>query len=80
MVTEASNLLGYIDDPIRSRIYTVFRNFLADTDEIYSESKRAAQHKAFVRLGVTDAVLLNVGTSRHIILTADLDLYLTATR
>lgn len=79
-VTETSNLVGQIPEPVRSRIYAVFRAFLSVADETYIESKQAAQHHAFPRLGVTDAVLLNIVSSGHTILTADLDMYLEATR
>jgi hypothetical protein len=79
-VTEASNLIGYIDEPARSRIYTVLRKILTTTDEIYYASKQAAEHTAFLRLGITDAVLLNIAAPRQILLTTDLDLYLAAAR
>jgi len=47
---------------------------------IYIESKHAAEHATFPRLGVTDAVLLNIVTEKHTLLTSDLDLYIEATR
>jgi hypothetical protein len=79
-VTETSNLVVQIAEPARSRIYAVFRALLTVTDEIYVASKQAAEHAAFPRLGVTDAALLNIVTSRHTLLTADLDVYLEAAR
>ncbi|MSP01969.1 MAG: hypothetical protein EXR07_13095 [Acetobacteraceae bacterium] len=79
-LTETSNLLRQIAEPARAHIYAVFQALLADTDEVYVESDRAARHAAFPRLGLTDAALLTVVTAGHVLLTADLDLYLAADR
>ena len=48
--------------------------------ETYIESRRAANDSIFLRLGITDAALLNIVTKDHVLLTADVDLYLEATR
>ena len=79
-VTEAVNLSVYIAEPVRSRIMAVFRQLLAETEEIYIESVRASRHAAFVRLGVTDCAVLEAATAGDVIVTADLGLYLEAGR
>jgi hypothetical protein len=79
-VTETSNLAGQIAEPARTHIFSVLRALLQNTDEVYIESQRASEHAAFLRLGVTDAVLLSTMTENHTLLTADLDLYLQASR
>jgi hypothetical protein len=79
-VTETSNLVRQIQEPARSHISKVLGALLTVADEIYVESKQAAEHTAFPRLGVTDAVLLNILTENHVLLTSDLDLYLEAVR
>lgn len=79
-LTEASNLAGYIAEPARSHIYGFFR-VLIDSDvaeELYLESSLAAAHGKLARLGLTDCVLLNTVTAKDTLLTADLELYLSA--
>jgi hypothetical protein len=79
-VTEASNLARQIDDPARTEISDVLRRFLGEAHEIYVASLRAADAAIFVRLGITDAGLLDSDFADHVLVTADLDLYLEATR
>jgi hypothetical protein len=78
-LTEASNLVGYISEPARTRIYEQFRALTNAVDERYLESSRAVKRVEFLRLGLTDAVLLDVVDGAYTLLTADLDLYLAAT-
>lgn len=78
--TEASNLMRQTAEPARTGIGSVFRMLLSRADEVYIESKLAAEHVAFYRLGIADTALLNVMGPGRILLTADLDLYLEATR
>lgn len=79
-LTETSNLIGYIVNPARAEIYTVFRALLETpgNEERFVESKVAMTRTEFVRLGLTDAALLHMATESHTLLTADLDLYLAA--
>lgn len=79
-VAETSNIAGSIPQPMRTDIYKALRNLLSDMHETYIGSHRAASDPIFSRLGITDAALLNIVTTDHILLTADLDLYLEATR
>ena len=55
-----------------------FRLFIKQTREIYVTSRDAADRQEFVRLGLSDAVLLEVAKQDLFILSADLDLYLAA--
>jgi predicted nucleic acid-binding protein len=79
-LTETSNLLKQIDEPIRSELFRKLRDIIDKFDETYIESRLGAQQNEFVRLGLTDAVLLllSIDTSL-ILLTTDLRLYLAAT-
>lgn len=77
-LTETSNLIGYIDKPARIKIFEVFSAYIRLADERYCESRQAVTRKEFVRLGLTDSVLLHETTDSFILLTADLDLYLAA--
>ncbi len=77
-VTETSNLARQIAEPARSHIHRVLHAFLQTSEEVYVASKTAANHASFVRLGVADAALLDMIGEDHMLLTADLDLYLEA--
>ncbi|HWG07258.1 MAG TPA: hypothetical protein VG271_19820 [Beijerinckiaceae bacterium] len=81
-LTEASNLVAYIADPARTRIYEVFRTLVKTPgiEEQYVESVIAVDRIEFLRLGLTDAALLHNTTASRVLLTADLDLYLAATK
>jgi hypothetical protein len=79
-LTETSNLAGYIAEPARTRIYQAFRAVVAadGTEERYAESKVAVNRMEFERIGLTDSCLLHIANAPHMLLTADLNLYLAA--
>jgi hypothetical protein len=79
-LTETSNLVGYVSDPARSNTYKVFKALIEapGNEECFIESKIAMARTEFVRLGLTDAALLQMATESHTLLTADVDLYLAA--
>ena len=77
-LTETSNLIGYIADPARTRILNVFCDFIRAFDEHYCQSRQAISRKEFIRLGLTDSVLLHETIDSFFLLTADLNLYLAA--
>lgn len=79
-LTETSNLIGYIAEPARTKIFKVFCDYVQSADEHYCESRQAITRKEFIRLGLTDSVLLHETTDSFMLLTADLDLYLAAAR
>ena len=78
VVTETSNLLRYIEDPIRRQLMQGFGVLLRGAHERYVPSKEAADRQEFERLGLTDAVLLMLAETGAHLLTVDLDLYLAA--
>ena len=77
-LTEASNLVGYISEPARTQIYQKFRVLANEMAERYIDSRRAVKQEEFLRLGLTDSVLLKAGEEKLTLLTADVDLYLAA--
>ena len=79
-LTEAVNLGRQIKEPARTRILQAFRSVVADTTEIYIASVQASRRNEFLRLGLTDAVVLGSAAAQDTIVTADLDLYLEAAR
>ena len=77
-LTEASNLLGYVSEPIRTLLYATFREMVAGLEERYVQSSHAATREEFLRLGLADSAMLEAVKGGAILLTADLDLYLAA--
>ncbi|HXW70360.1 MAG TPA: PIN domain-containing protein [Methylocella sp.] len=80
-LTETSNLLSQINEPIRSQLFSKFRDLIGQFPESYIESRLGARQAEFARLGLTDSVLLMLSQdSSLILLTVDLDLYLAAVK
>ena len=77
-LTETSNLLGQIGDPIRTELFTGFAQVVKQFQEYYIDSRQAAEQDVFVRLGLADAAMLTANKSGLSLLTADLDLYMAA--
>lgn len=75
-LTEASNLVGYISEPARTQIYQKFRMLANEMEERYIDSSRAVKQEEFLRLGLTDSVLLKAGEEKLTLLTADVALLL----
>lgn len=77
-LTEASNLLAHHAEPERSQLFEKLCTLIQESEEIVVASKDASSNSEFVRLGLTDAALLELITKESPLLTADLGLYLAA--
>jgi hypothetical protein len=77
-LTETSNLVKRIGEPARTQIYKQLRLVVKAFEEQYVESNRAVDRAEFLRLGLADAVQLDIVSESHTLLTVDLDLYLAA--
>ena len=78
-LTEASNLLAYHQHGRgRSRLYERLRWLIDASEEITVRSAVASSNSSYVRLGLTDAALLEVATADTPVITADFSLYLAA--
>ena len=77
-LSEASNLLRQIADPAKSQIAAVFAAFINRPNEIYVSSATASRRVEFLRLGLADNALLEIGASEVVLLSADLDLCMAA--
>ena len=77
-LTEASNLLAQHGEPERSLILERLQVLIEDSREIVVASSQASRNNTFVRLGLTDAALLEAISAETPLLTVDLDLYLAA--
>lgn len=78
VLTEVSNLACQgVSATSKSRIRDTLAAFSRLAEEIYIPSRRAVGNGAYLRLGLTDAVLLEVGHG-SMLWTDDMDLYLAA--
>ncbi len=73
-LTETSNLLGTKD----SRFLEYLRFLIEKSKEVIISSAAAARNKAFPRLGLTDAALLEVISAERPLITVDLELFSAA--
>ena len=71
-LTEVSNLLENAKD---TRFLDRLRELIECGEEVMVESKVAARHHKFPKIGLTDAVLLEVVSPRRPLLTTDHDLH-----
>ncbi len=78
VVSETSNLIRYADIRSRQPIAATFGRIVQATTERYVPSADAAKHDTYLKLGMTDAVLMTLAESGATLLTDDLDLYLAA--
>ena len=79
VLTEASNLLRQHADPERSQLMAALREVIFRSEEIIVKSADASRNKAFTRLGLADAALLELLATRETtLITVDLGLYLAA--
>ena len=78
ILTETSNLLRQISDPIRSEIMKVFRQIIVESDELSITSKKASTAPSFIRLGLTDAAITSLNPAEVQILTVDHDLHIAS--
>jgi hypothetical protein len=78
VVSETSNLIRYVADPMRSEAAVILARLVNGYEERFVPSKTAVVHKDYVRLGATDAVLLELTQTGATLVTDDLALYLAA--
>ncbi len=78
IITETSNILRYIQDPYKTALLTTMQSLVDTCDELSVISRQAVTRAEFVRLGFTDAAILQAMDSEIVLLTADLDLFLAA--
>ena len=80
VLTETSNLIRYMPDPARSLAVTIMSEAILRFEEVYIRSVEAIRRKEYSRLGMTDAVLLEIISRGIGLLTDDLDLYIAGSK
>jgi hypothetical protein len=78
VLTEASNLLRQVRDPMRSEIMATFKRLIDSADERQVQGARAAAQPLFVRLGLTDAAIPSLDPTEVQVLTVDHDLHIAS--
>lgn len=78
VLTETSNLIRQVGEPRRTDLSNAMARFVAQFEERIVPSGIAVARAEHSRLGLTDAVLLELAADGATILTVDLDLYLAA--
>ena len=77
-LTEASSLLRQHGEPERTRLVEELAELIQRSHEVVVVSAEAARSEHFLRLGLTDAALLETISADRPLLTVDFDLYLAA--
>lgn len=78
ILAETSNLAAQIGGPDKSRILKTLGDFIAAHQELQHHSRSVVNSPCFVRLGLTDSVILEVLHDGLPLLTDDFNLYLQA--
>lgn len=71
VLTETSNLLGYHDDPVRTRLFRHLREVISNSTELLVESVVASATEEFPRFGLCDSVILTIASPDRQVLTMD---------
>lgn len=75
VLSETSNLVRYVNDPIRSEVAVTLKRLIETWTETVIGSRTAASRDEYVRLGLGDTVLLTLAANGATLLTDDLDLH-----
>ena len=78
VLTETSNLERYISEPVRTEVAATLALLIGRAEEHVVASRRAVLRPEYLKLGLTDAVLLEALQTGTVLVTDDLDLYLAA--
>lgn len=74
VLTEVNSLLNQLSGPERGKCLALFGRGIAGFDEQYVMSREIAAQDMFVRLGLTDAGIVEAAKGRYLVLTDDLRL------
>lgn len=79
-LTETSNLAAHISEPAKGQVLAALHELITRATESYVPSQEASSRKEFIRLGLTDASILQLCINQVTLLTTDLDLWMAAMR
>lgn len=75
VITETSNLVRQIKEPIKSELSIRFAKLISDSREVMLEGRIVVLREEYPRLGFTDAALLALNKGSIALLTADTALF-----
>jgi|SRR5215213_2178505 len=75
ILTEVSNLTGYLSEPLRSRGFATLAALVAELVEVHFPSIEVVHHPYYTVLGLADISVLLASRGRATVLTDDFDLY-----
>lgn len=75
VLTEVSNLAGYLAEPLRTQAFATLAALTAETVEEYLPSLEVVQHPHFTSLGLADVTVLLASQRKATVLTDDFELY-----
>ena len=80
IATETSNLLRQVKPPLRDEVSKALAGLIEGAEEQVVMSKQAVIHDSYVKLGLTDAAILQLieSETNFNLMTVDFDLYLAA--
>ena len=78
VLTETSNLARHISEPARTEVAATLARLIGRAEEHVVASRRAVLRPEYLRLGLTDAILLEALQTGTVLVTDDLDLHLAA--
>jgi hypothetical protein len=77
ILTEVSNMVGQLHDPLLTRVRQVLARFATESRELFTDSRLVVLDDLFLRFGLTDAAIKLATCEDMTVLTDDLPLYLT---
>lgn len=78
LLSEVSSLTRQIGGPARRRVTDGLARVIGESEETYIKSEDGTRQGAYLKLGLTDSIILLLARSGATLLTADLDLHLAA--
>ena len=75
IMTEVSNLAALSDDQTKFEILTTFARIISVIPEIHLSSQLITKDPVFLRLGLTDALILKLKRGEYHLLTTDSELH-----
>jgi hypothetical protein len=80
ILTEASNLVSQIGEPVKKTVLLTLSNLISDHQEVFEPSSEIVKHEQFLRLGITDCAILRLIKKDIPFVTVDWDLFQIASK
>ena len=71
ILAEVNSLSQQLGEPVRTKYFDIFAKQIHVLDEHYVKSKVVAEREEFVKLGLTDSVIIDLSLKKYLVLTDD---------